>query len=201
MSLSLSVTDLDAFRRYREMEEMTLAELLRQLRREDGPNEAMLAGTALHSILETSANDELVSVQRNGFSFRFNLEAEISLAPIRELSGRRDYQINGETVTLRGRVDEMDGITITDHKLTKNFDAQRYADRYQWRCYLSIFGASRFVYNLFIGEKAGESDLGIEWDVYDFHRLTFYRYPELESDVERELSRYVEFAQRHLIAA
>jgi hypothetical protein len=201
VSLSLSVTDLDAFRRYREMEEMTLAELLRQLRREDPPNEAMLAGTALHSILETSAGDDLVSVQRNGFSFRFNVDAEISLAPIRELSGRQDYVIDGETVTLRGRVDEMDGITITDHKLTKNFDAQRYADRYQWRCYLSIFGASRFIYNLFIGEKAGESDGGIEWDVYDFHQLTLYRYPELESDVVRELTRYVEFAQHHLIAA
>jgi hypothetical protein len=201
VSLSLSVTDLDAFRRYREMEEMTLAELLRQLRREDPPNEAMLAGTALHSILETSAGDDLVSVQRNGFSFRFNVDAEISLAPIRELSGRQDYVIDGETVTLRGRVDEMDGITITDHKLTKNFDAQRYADRYQWRCYLSIFGASRFVYNLFIGEKAGESDAGIEWDVYDFHTLTFYRYPELESDVIRELGRYVEFANHHLVAA
>jgi hypothetical protein len=201
VSLSLSVTDLDSFRRYREMEEMTLAELLRQLRREDPPNEAMLAGTALHSILETSAGDDLVSVQRNGFSFRFNVDAEISLAPIRELSGRQDYVIDGETVTLRGRVDEMDGITITDHKLTKNFDAQRYADRYQWRCYLSIFGASRFVYNLFIGEKAGESDAGIEWDVYDFHTLTFYRYPELESDVIRELGRYVEFANHHLVAA
>jgi hypothetical protein len=201
VSLSLSVSDLDAFRRYREMEEMTLAELLRQLRREDPPNEAMLAGTALHSVLENPPADELVSAQMGGYSFRFNIDGDVSLAPIRELSGRKDYVIDGQVVTLRGRVDGMDALTVYDHKLTKNFDAQRYADRYQWRCYLSIFGASRFIYNLFIGEKAGESDAGIEWDVYDFHTLTFYRYPELESDVIRELGRYVEFANHHLVAA
>ena len=199
---SLTVTDLDDFRRYREQEEMTLAELLRRLRREEGPSAAMLAGSALHSLLEKPPTEVLTSAEIDGHRFLFTLDAELPLLSMRELSGRKEYRVDGGTVELRGRVDAIDGVAAEDHKLSRTFDADRYVGKYQWRAYLSIFGAQKFTYNVFVGDFLGtDEETGLqEWEIRDFHRLTLYRYPEMESDIVRELGRYLDFANEHVLA-
>jgi len=220
ISLAVSVSDLDSFRRYRDHEEMSLAELMKKLNREEPPTEKMLAGRALHTVLETARDGVLSTATVDGHVFLFELDAEIALRPIREMRGQREYQVtmpNGThaLVTVRGRVDSIDGTAIEDHKLSGDFDADRYHDAYQWRLYLSIFGCEKFTYNVFTGRakeivvvepehndgEGGSIDVGPShhWTVTDFHRITFYRYPEIEADILRELSLFAEFALNHLV--
>jgi hypothetical protein len=195
-SMIVSVSDLESFRRYSVDEDFPLEVLLRQLRRLDEPNEKMRAGTALHSILENACElDVFTRIEQDGFTFRFDCDGELPLPTVRELRGQRAYQANGAHVILKGRVDDLDGMTVEDHKFTGQFDAQGYGDSLQWRAYLSIFGATRFIYNVFVGDK--EERTG-EWVVKDFHRLPLYRYPEMESDLVRWIGRYVDFARTHL---
>lgn len=198
--MRVSVSNLDQFRRYRSDEDYPLHVLLRQLRREEPPTLAMQAGTALHGILETAGDAELGAVVRDGFSFMFDLDAEIVLAPFREIAGTRSYMVDGAPVTLSARVDGFHGTAIEDHKFTTHFDGERYGESFQWRAYLSIFNAERFTYNAFVGKVGEEPDEAgiVPVDVVDFHRITFYRYPELEEDLLRELALYVEFAKVHL---
>jgi hypothetical protein len=197
----ISVSDLESFRRYRTDEDFPLHVLLRQLRREEPPSDKMIAGTALHHLLETAADDTTLDrVEIDSHVFRFTCEGELRLSPIREMRGTRTYHVDGEAVTLSGRVDEIDGTHIVDHKLTSNFDATRYLDSYQWRAYLSIFRASKFTYNIFVGARNNKNPEEIEWEIKEFHPLTFYRYPELDADLVSEIGRYLEFARLHLAA-
>lgn len=202
--IRLTVTNLESFRRYREHEELTLAQLLREIRKERPQTPAMRAGEVLHSILEKPPADAewLEVIERDGYRFRFDIDGEIVLKPFRELFGKRIYYIGRTEVELRGKADSIDGVGIDDHKLSKSFDAQRYHDSCQWRAYLSIFGADRFTYNVFVGGEEGRAEDGpVEWLIDEFHQVTFYRYPELEAEIIRELEQYVDFARRHLEAA
>jgi hypothetical protein len=198
--LSVTVTDLDNFRRYREDEEMSLAELMKRLRREEGPSDVMRAGTALHSILEESQGGDLVTADRDGHRFIFTLDAEIALLPFRELYGKRTYSVNGTQIEVRGKTDATTGLLVEDHKFSCSpFDAEKHFSRYQWRLYLSIFGADAFAYNVFTGKFIETDEDGIlVWEVRDFNRLVLYRYPELEADIERELARFGDFVHEHL---
>jgi hypothetical protein len=69
-------------------------------------------------------------------------------------------------------IDGSDG-AIYDHKLTERFDAERYADSYQWRCYLLMFGARKFVYNVFEGREGNAAN---EWVIHGFQQFPLYAY-------------------------
>ncbi len=199
--ISLTVTDLESFRRYRENEEMTLAELLRKLRREEPPTDIMSAGTVLHSALERAVDgEELSVVELDGHRLRFEIDAELPLTQFRELHGKRIYCVDGQRVEVRAKVDGIEGRTIDEHKASKSsFDAERYFDSYQWRLYLSIFNAQTCIYNVFhLNERGIDANGVYEWDVRDFNRLPLYRYPELEQDIARQLAAYADFARRYL---
>lgn len=200
--MRVSVSDLESFRRYRKDGEMSLDELLRRFRREDGPTEAMQAGSALHAFLETATPGSAFRVESCGFAFNVLGDITLPLTALHELSGRREYATPSGVVTLSGRVDGMTGNAIEDHKLSRQFDAQRYHDSIQWRAYLSIFSADRMTYNVFVGEKADEDGAElVTWEIKDSHRISFFRYPELETDLLRELDLYADFAQQFLNAA
>lgn len=190
--MRISVTELDQLAYFRNSD-MELSELLARLRRETPPTEAMAAGTAFHTILENAGECELDEVTQDGFTFRFELEAELSLPRIRELKLEKPYFIDGIEVTLVGKVDALNGKTVYDHKTTSRFDAEKYMDAIQWRAYLDMFGADRFIYNVF--EVADKQGVRV---VRDFHPLTFYRYPSLPQDVFEALSDFVGFARQHL---
>lgn len=199
---SYSVTDVETYRRWRTDDEdrIGLDELIERLRHRAEPTIAMRAGTALHAILERACEgDAFSALDFDGFSFQFNLDDSISLAPIREMRGQRMYVVGNELVEIRGKVDAIDGLTVVDHKLTSRFDAETYADSYQWRLYLSIFGAQRFVYNVFVGKEGKGVDDGLtDWEIREFHALPFCRYPELEADVQREVEIFADFAAKFL---
>jgi hypothetical protein len=199
--MRVSVSNLDLFRKWRGDEEFPLHILLQQLRRESGPTLLMRAGSALHELLEKADECETETATVGDFRFTFNLDAGLCIAPFRELSATRRFVIDGTEVTLSARADCFFGKKVEDHKLTAYFDAERYAESIQWRAYLLIYGADQFTYNVFVGDVEERKELPHDVTIRDFHRLTFYRYPEMEQDVRDELARYVEFARAHLLAA
>lgn len=193
--LRLSVTDLDSFRYWQQAEDeyMDTAALLRRLRREEPPSREMAAGKALHSLLEHGTEAVLETSVADGIKFYFTLDAALTLPPIRELKGERVYQTPVGPVTLVGKVDGLSGLSVLDYKLTSKFDAERYMESYQWRCYLSIFGARRFDYLVFVGYE----ELG-EWEVRELHPLTFYRYAGMDEDVAGAVSQFAEFVAENM---
>lgn len=192
--MRVSVSNVDAYLRYKRNEDVTLDDLLAQLRRETPPTENMLAGTAFHKLLEGADIGEIHDAVVDGFTFRIDVDAEIFLPKLREIKGVCLYDIGGTQVDLVGIVDTLDGVTVSDHKLTGRFDPERYTDAFQWRAYLSMFGADRFIYNVFTARK----DIDGVWVVSAFDRFPLYRYPALDADVRRMLTEYVHFAMNHL---
>jgi hypothetical protein len=191
--MRLSVTDLDSYLYWKGSEDMDLDALLRRLRREEPPTPAMLAGTAFHSLLENADTCDLSNAEQDGFKFRFDLESAIALPQIKELKAEHLVQTTAGPVVLVGKVDGLRGSTIIDYKLTERFDAERYADSYQWRCYLMIFRAQRFTYEVF---QCRHTDDAIV--VSEHHPLTFYAYPGMEQDVLRELAGLAELVAKYV---
>lgn len=196
MTVPVSVTNLDALAYYRASESKSLKELLAELRKEAEPSPEMRAGTAFHYVLEhAQAGDSLDEFENDGFRFAFMFDESIALPPVRELFGSKVFEVDGVEVELRGKVDGLDGKTVWDHKLTKRFDVEKYANAFQWRAYLSIFNCDHFRYSVFVrGNPRGDKPIPLN----DFHALDFYRYPDLELDLVEGIRDFVRFAQVHL---
>lgn len=191
--MRLSVTNLDAYRRYCRDEDVTLESLLAQLRRETPPTPAMMAGRAFHAALENLRDDADV-IDQDDHRFRFQIDSALYLPPIRELKGEVVLPTSVGDVTLVGIVDGLHGTEVYDHKLSASFDAERYANSYQWRCYLTMFGGEKFTYNVFVGKVDDSGD----WVIYDLHRLPFYAYPAMRGDVLKAVDEFAQFWRSHM---
>lgn len=192
--MRVSVTDLDALRYFKQSEYGDLEQLLAQLRGKAEPSEAMKVGRAFHGALERMPAGAFETTQSEGYTFYFDeIEADLWLPDVREIKAECEYLIRGVNVTLVGKVDAVDGLIVCDHKLTARYDADRYFDSIQWRAYLSMFMAKKFVYNVFIANVNG-------LDVYvrDFQQLPLYSYPTIDQDVHRALVDFVEFCKQYL---
>lgn len=192
--MRLSVTDVDSYRYYKAEEDMDAEGLIRRLLKQEPPSQAMLAGRALHKVLETAGSGEMAVAEAEGFKFHFTANCEIPLLPVRELKGEIQIATPSGIVTLVGVIDGLDW-SVYDHKLTARFDAERYADSYQWRCYLLMFSARRFVYNVFEGR---EGDSPNEWVIHGFQQFPLYAYGAMRDDVHREVAELAEFVAQHV---
>lgn len=207
MHLRLSVTDLDAYRYFREHEDADLAAFLAQMRRKGEQTEAMKAGSAFHLALEHAKDGTHATLEAEGYTFELAPEVELAIPAIREIKATKLYRIDGADVTLVGKVDAISGRVIYDHKLTGRFDPERFLGGYQWRAYLDIFGADAFVWNVFEGravegdgpsDKQDAPDPGIRYRINQVHDLRAYRYPGLARDLLREIEGFVDMAKVHL---
>jgi hypothetical protein len=192
--IRLSVTDLDSMLYWRESEDMNFEALLTRLRGEEPPGPNMLAGRAFHKLLENASEGaEWFASEQDGVRFDFAIDTEIALPQIRELKAEYLFQTPSGPVTLVGKVDGLQGITVHDYKLTERFDAERYTDSYQWRCYLLMFGAERFVYDVFVCKYDPDRVY-----VFDYHRLPICAYPGMADDVYREVCALAEIVAKHV---
>jgi len=184
------VSNIEAFRRWREDEESTVEDLVRFIT-VDEPTEAMKAGTAFHKALELAPDGEYEKLEANGYTF-FLPDAEIALPSIRELRAYGSYG----PLTVTGQVDGLRGSVVVDHKTTARFDAERYLGGCQWKFYLDLFEANEFVWNVF---EIKELDLQV-YRVSEPHTLKAYRYPEMHDECARLAGDYLEFASKFLAA-
>ena len=197
----ISATQLESYRRWLENEEATIEEMIAYLEKKVIPNEAMLAGSAFHKVLEDYENMTLAFVEKDGFKFDFSeIDTEIHIPRIKEFKFEIAKRINDELVTFVGVVDAMESDCVFDHKLTAYIDAENYTDSMQWRCYLSWLGMSKFTYNLFQKyTPAAEPDKCV---IKSVTQISFYRYPEMENDVLLLATQLVDFIKAnapHLI--
>ena len=191
--IRLSVTHLDGYRYWRDNEDVPLNVLLARLRGDEPPTQAMLAGRAFHSFLEHATIGDVHVATVDGFEFDFALDQEIELPAVRELKAECLMETPSGPVTLVGKVDGLHGTTVRDYKLTEQFNAEKYADSYQWRCYLSMFESQTFVYDVFQARYDGPRIV-----IYDYHRMSFSAYPGMRADVQREVSALAEIVATHL---
>lgn len=185
------VSNIEAFRKWREGEDGSLEDLVRFITT-DEPTEAMRAGTAFHKAIEEAQEGNHLSFQANGYTFHLP-DGEVELASVREVRTYRDY--GGIRVT--GQADCVHGRTVIDHKTTSRFDAERYLSGAQWKFYLDLFGADTFRWIVWeIREVAPQ-----EYGVAKPQTLTAYRYPGMHQDCARLAADYLAFATAHLPVA
>lgn len=190
-AITLHVTDLDSFLWYNTIESMSADELVGRLKRTSPPNESMLAGTAWHDVLENPP-DEITEIERNGFKFIIECDAEITIPQIREIRANKHYLIDGIDVVLTGGCDGVTGNKISDHKLTFNPKPENYLDSYQWRSYLDIYNAGVFQYNIYHGVKKPDAIY-----IKNVSSMQFYRYPKMIEYVENGIRELVGFIETH----
>lgn len=193
--LRISVSDLESFRYWRENEDSTLDELVARLTKKEPPTAQMQAGAAFAKLMEHAEPGTWGRSTIDGWSFDFELDAEISLPPVRELKAEVIYDTPSGPVMLVGKVDGIDG-EVHDQKLTESLDVERYTDSLQWRCYLDMFKAKAFVYDIFLAKYErgrGGSDADGNYvkgpptgkiAVTEYHPLRFYAYPGMHEDVQ-----------------
>lgn len=199
--MRISVTHLDSYL-YWLSSDMELDQLLARIKGEEPPGPSALAGRAFHSLLENAEPGQefggLNSPIVDGHQFVFAIEEELALPPVRELKAEEVFQTPSGPVTLVGKVDALNGLTVQDYKLTERFDAEKYMESLQWRAYLTMFDAWRFVYDVFVARyDVAPSEL-TQVVIYDYHRLPLCAYPGMRADVERAVAGLAEIIATHL---
>lgn len=181
----ISVSNLELYRMWCESEDLDLEWLLRRLRGEEPPTEAMQAGTALHAALESATEGEPAWLSSGDFKFYFMCEYEMGLPLARELPLEKQY---GD-LTVSGRVDGLSGRRITDYKTTQSFDADRLLEGFQWRFYLDMADCDTFEWKVFVLRER----LYREYDVVQTHDLVQYRYSTLHEECNRLAQNFLGF--------
>ena len=196
----ISVSSLELYRTWRADDELGLEWLLRRLRGEEPQTQAMAAGEALHKALEDCSLGEVTELRSGDYRFYVQCDSSIELPQARELKIEKDY----DGLVVRGRVDGLTGSQIIDYKTTANFDADRLLEGYQWRYYLDMLDADRFLWKVFVlrefGDFAEGGELMHTYAIDQVHELKQYRYEGLEQDCQDLAADFWGFA-RELDAA
>jgi len=188
------VSNLEAFRYWRESEDAELEPLLASIREESPPSSAMAAGTALHAALETAQEGECDVLYAEGYKFIIRADVTLALPRVREIRGYKNYG----PLRVTGKVDCIEGKRVDDHKSTGRFDPERYIEGYQWRYYLDLFDADRFRWNVFEMDAVDDyNHAGPAYEVFAFHQLEQFRYPGLHQDCATLAADFYEFARAH----
>lgn len=192
--IRLSISDLESYRYWKNSEDSTMDELLRRLRHEEPPTEQMGAGRAFAKFMENArAGADVQSAVVDDWEFHFDLDAEMPISPVRELKAEVVYQTPHGPVTLVGMVDGLDGLVVHDQKLTERWDPEKYMDSLQWRCYLDMFRAKKFRYDVFVGKYAGKRVA-----ITEYHPMDFWSYPEIGQDVQNAVNELAGIIHEHM---
>ncbi len=188
--ITARVSHVSAYARWKQNEDADIGWLLASITT-DKPTEAMLKGTAFHKFLEHAQAGEYETAEVDGYTFAFAGEFNLYRPPTREWRKGKDYG----GIIVSGQVDAIEGKTIWDDKSTERFDAEKYLESWQWRYYLDIFNADRFVWNVWEMNELKEPK---SYGVHHLHPLTQYRYPGLHDDCVAMAQEYREFALKYL---
>lgn len=188
--ITARVSHVAAYARWKADEDMPLGVLVSQILSSE-QTEAMAKGTAFHKFLEHAQAGESEVAEVDGYTFAFVGEFEMYIPQTREWRKGKDYG----GIIVSGQVDAIEGKTIYDHKTTDRFDAEKYLDSWQHRFYLDIFGADRFVWNVWEMNELKEPKA---YGVHHLHQLEQFRYPSLEADCTALALEYRDFALQHM---
>jgi hypothetical protein len=197
--MRVSTTTLESFRLYMTRDFMSEAELLSSIRGEFKPNRVMQLGSAFHSILETPDVCVRPSGDYVADGIVFPGDVVAPCLPLFDRSGAfevkatKDFHINGQTWTVVSKADQLVRLDVVENK-TKwaVFDLNRYAESYQWRFYVDVYGAQRVRYNVFCLSEYADGEIGLR----SIEQFNLYPYPRLAADCRSLLSEFVEYATK-----
>lgn len=195
--LRISPTALEGFRRFvigeaDEDSSITEKMYINEIMHGKEKTEAMIRGTAFHSILENPAKYKV-----NDLYICDNIEfkEEIITESIKhvnydfpfEVRGHSFKEINGETIELKGFVDQLQGLEINEHKTKwSTFKYEDYYNSMQWKMYLDMFEAEKINYKVFVLYAGAE---GIKLN--DIKVFNFEIYKGMETNINDFLSVFV----------
>jgi hypothetical protein len=189
----ISVTDLDAYLYWREHEEMDLDALRVRLLRQEPTSIQMALGTALHKAAEGAEVGAFVISadvpEFPGISLAIERQLVDEPWPVRECKFEVPVDVNGVEVTLVGKLDGTNRVIVRDIKTTSRFDPEKLFDTYQWRFYLWMTGATRFVWDVFEIADPLQRAPNV-YRVVGQHRLQQWAYPGMETDCRRLLQEF-----------
>ncbi len=199
------VSELETVRYWKDREDTTMPMLVADLSEGKTPTRQMQAGKAFaqlmehaerHLVADPLSGDGIPKATVDDWTFVFQLDAELPMPSVRELQAERLFQTPSGPVTLVGHCDGLDGKTVRDQKLTEKWDAERYVDSLQWRAYLVMFEADRFVYDVFVGRYDSKGEPLVT--VTEYHPVAFYAYPGIQADVQRAVDELAGILAHHL---
>jgi hypothetical protein len=207
--ITLRVSTLEAFRRAVETDYGSEEELQASIRRgqwEDGPSSwKMRAGTAWHEILCANLATEptVVIPQLCQFAvcrgeYFFALADAMAGQDYRprgllEVPARQVLLADGQKMALHGQADHVRGLEVRDAKTCFAApDPTDYESSLQWRCYLYLFGANVFSYDLYYFSEPTDLGYLALKDIYTFRQ---WRYPRMEEDLASWIRRFLAWAE------
>ena len=198
------MTDIDAFRYWRDQPDSTLADLRERLLVFGPRTAAQKVGLVLHSALQHAQPGQEIALRLTGageaagVSVSIDCDADLEVLPLREHKIEKAITVPGfGLVQLVGKVDTSDAFTVIDYKTTRRFDPEALIDGMQWRIYLWLLDANRFVWEVF----EVWDPLEYEPDVYRLaahHRVEQWRYPGMGSDCLEALKEFCLMVQGSL---
>lgn len=178
--MNLSVSTIEAFRMLQCEDWMDLDRFADQILRREEPSEILLLGRAFDLVLEDpAAYRRKFTYECDGYKFdRAAVDELLDELPQGLPQVTASEEIAGHVIT--GRCDLITGLTVHDWKVTKQINAMRYLDSYQWRLYLVLFGCRQFVYHPV--QLLRDRDTGY-YAPRNYTPVTTYAYPGMEEDV------------------
>lgn len=181
----ISVTALDSYQYFLDSD-MSEAELRERLFGDFIPTYAMQAGSAWHKVLELwqgqTANNQYL---QGDFIFDLSVldcgNKPIVLGKPWQREQKHVWQgVDG--VDLVGKIDVETPFVIIDHKLSANFDPERYFNSWQWRAYLTMRNKNKFTYQIFECEPIDKIKNNTV-QIKHYHTLDMYAYDGMQKEV------------------
>lgn len=144
------------------------------------------AGSAVHKLFEMSNYGELLNAYKvNDWLITIPSDVDFNI----HVPYMREISVSGVIagITVRGRVDSMDGTKVHDIKTTGQINIDNYINSYQWKCYLLMTGLDKFVYDII---KVNVKEEIKKITLMDYVKLELYSYSNMRKDVENLISEY-----------
>ena len=182
--IRFGVTALDALDFYLGGEadsSASLRDYLKEILRLAPPTEAQTRGLEFEKWLDNQIDGKFDA------SWETSLTIEIPRVVVRQVGVSREYNINGRKVVVVGRVDAIHGRVIDDWKTTlKAPEYEKYADKWQWRAYLRMFGYDQFQYHVFKLDPKRRR-------IVDYEMFPFDSYRGMREEMDSKVLEYAEF--------
>jgi hypothetical protein len=211
-ALTVRVTRLESFRRWRdegdtEIGETMFQELLRDIKSPPAPNRKMQLGTAFHTILATPYSHRLNAdvYSADGFDYPASVVesamAHIDYNGLFEVATGKVYNVGSAEILVTGTCDHWFGNVITDFK-TRWFEGtawgvwddnklrETYEASYQWRFYCDLFDADEFQYLIIAMRDRNPIEL-----VHVKTDIVCHAYKRMRQDLDDLLSEFLHFVQ------
>lgn len=212
--LKVAATTLDQFRKLLSDNSYSEDKLLSYITEKPTDDKFLFIGRAFHEILESPSKsyqrfiekypdvNEVDFLSREGVILPWNtMSKAIDLIDYKfpfEVKTTKDYSINGQSIQVVSKVDQLKGLQISEFKTSWSYFGEKgwksFVDEYQksiqWKLYLDAFECNEVQYYVFMLE---EIDMQITLqDIIDFK---FYNYDNLNRDINYLLEQFLDYIQ------